>query len=152
MKLNDRLIGILAILGGIAIISGTFGFREIPGQQFGSAFFPRIIGVVAMLAGLVQIFTANGGPAVTIPAELRGRGVFVAAAVLIGIVLWILLAPLLGFLLITPLLIFTLAMIMGGRALPALAVSIGVTVLFYLIFSSLLRVPLPRGMIEGWLL
>ena len=52
MQINDRIIGLLAILGGIAVIIGTLGFREIPGQQFGSAFFPRLLGGALILCGI----------------------------------------------------------------------------------------------------
>ena len=33
------------------VIAGTLGFRELPGQQFGSAFFPRIVDAMAIFAG-----------------------------------------------------------------------------------------------------
>ena len=147
MKFNDRVIGILAILGGIAIISGTFGFREAPGQQFGSGFFPRIVGAAAMLAGLVQVLAARDrGPWIRIAPELRSRDAFLKLGVLAAVVFWLLTVQMLGFLLTTTL---VLSVAMGARPLPATGVAAGLAALLWLVFGMVLRVPLPRGLIEG---
>ncbi|QRF69117.1 tripartite tricarboxylate transporter TctB family protein [Ponticoccus alexandrii] len=151
MKFNDRMIGLLAILGGLAIIAGTFGFRAVPGQQFGSAFFPRIVGVATILAGFVQIIVATPGPFLRIADDLRNRDALCKLAVVAGVVIWLLTVQSLGFLLTTGLLTGALALIFGARPAPAAMVAIGLPILLHLIFSSLLRVPLPRGVIEGWL-
>lgn len=151
MKLGDRWIGILAILGGLAIISGTFGFREVPGQQFGSGFFPRIVGGAAILTGLVQILIATPAPALRIAPELRSRDALLKLAVLAAVIFWLLTVNMLGFLLTTALVALALSLVLGARPLPALAVAAGLSVLLHVIFAVLLRVPLPRGVIEGWL-
>ncbi|HBM59740.1 MAG TPA: hypothetical protein DD444_11160 [Citreicella sp.] len=150
MKFNDRVIGILAILGGIAIISGTFGFREAPGQQFGSGFFPRIVGAAAMLAGLVQVLAARDrGPWIRIAPELRSRDAFLKLGVLAAVVFWLLTVQMLGFLLTTTLVALVLSVAMGARPLPATGVAAGLAALLWLVFGMVLRVPLPRGLIEG---
>lgn len=151
MKLNDRIIGLIAIIGGIAIISGTFGFRAVPGQQFGSAFFPRIVGAATILAGLAQIAVATPGPLLAIAPALRGRDALCKLAVVVLVVFWLMSVQSLGFLLCTALVVAALALILGARPLPAAGVALGLPVLLHLIFGTLLRVPLPRGLIEGWL-
>ena len=86
MQLNDRLIGAVAICGGIAVISGTLGFRELLGQQFDSAFFPRIIGCALILTGLAMLPRRSEEPWVRIPDILNGRARLQVAAALIAVI------------------------------------------------------------------
>lgn len=151
MKINDRLIGLLAIIGGIAIICGTFGFREIPGQQFGSGFFPRIVGGVVIFVGVVQILIATPAPLVQIGEELRSRDALLKLGVPASVIFWLLTVNSLGFLLTTMIVALVLSVALGARVLPALVTAVGLSAMLYLIFGVLLRVPLPRGMIEVWL-
>lgn len=120
MHINDRIIGLLAILGGIGVIAGTLGFREIPGQQFGSAFFPRLIGGAMILCGIAFVATAwSARPErlIRIGEMLRGVSGLKVAAVLVAVVVWIALSPYLGFVVTTALLITALA-VLAGRASP----------------------------------
>lgn len=155
MRLNDRLIGVLAILAGLAVMSGTFGFREIPGQQFGSAFFPRILAVAMILAGLAQIWAgiqAGGrGAWLALSDVLHGRGAIQSLCVVLAVIGWVVIAPLLGFIATTALMIAALSVVAGARAIRALAVGIAMSCLLFVIFAVVLRVPLPRGPIEGLL-
>ncbi|MGI9420059.1 MAG: tripartite tricarboxylate transporter TctB family protein [Geminicoccaceae bacterium] len=149
MQLDDRLIGILAVIGGIAVIAGTFGFREVPGQQFGSAFFPRIVGSALMITGAVIFLSAKGGgPWIALPDWMRGRSAFSGIAVLAAGIFWLLTAPLLGFMATTFLTMAALMFLAGGRPLTSLLISAGMTALLHLIFAVLLRVPLPYGLLE----
>lgn len=61
MTLNDRLIGLLAVLGGAAMIWASFGFREIAGQLHGSSLFPRIVGTALILTGVAIAVPAPRG-------------------------------------------------------------------------------------------
>ena len=148
MQLNDRLIGALAICGGIAVISGTLGIRELPGQQFGSAFFPRIIGAALILAGLAMLPRASIEPWLRRPDILRGRAGLQVAAALIAVIAWTLVAPQIGFIPTTTLLIWALVLMAGGRIIPAAGTALGMALLLYIVFGLLLRVPLPFGPIE----
>ncbi|SNY91021.1 putative tricarboxylic transport membrane protein [Cohaesibacter sp. ES.047] len=151
MKFNDRIIGILAVLGGFAIIVGTLEFRSIPGQQFGSAFFPRIVGAATIIVGLIQFFTAAPGPWIQIREELRSRDTLSKLMVIAVVIFWFVAVEPLGFLLTTALVTALLASTLGARPISAIVVSLGLPVLLHAIFGMLLRVPLPRGLIEGWL-
>lgn len=152
MQLNDRLIGALALCGGIAVIAGTLGFRELPGQQFGSAFFPRIIGGALILTGLAMQIRPAPGPWMHWPDILRGQAAGQVAAALVAVIVWTVLAPYAGFIATTTLLIWALILIAGGRVLPAAATAVGMAVLLYGVFGLLLRVPLPFGPVERLLL
>ncbi|MEM8569670.1 MAG: tripartite tricarboxylate transporter TctB family protein [Pseudomonadota bacterium] len=152
MGFSNHIIGFAAVLGAAAIVAGTFGFREIPGQQFGSAFFPRITAGALALTGLALIVTSPGGPHVSLPTWVRTVERLRAAAIPIAGLLWVLAAPMFGFLLTTFVMIFALSMIAGGRLLTSLGVAAGVSAVLHVIFSSVLRIPLPFGVIERWVL
>lgn len=152
MQLNDRLIGALPICGGIAVISGTLGFRELPGQQFGSAFFPRIIGTALILTGLAMQPRAPSAPWLRRPDILRGRAGLQVAAALIAVIAWTFVAPRIGFIPTTALLIWALILIAGGRIFPAAVTALAMALLLYVVFGLLLRVPLPFGPVERLLL
>jgi len=148
MQLNDRLIGLLALCGGVAVIAGTFGFRELPGQQFGSAFFPRIVGFALILTGLALATMPAGGPWLRWPDLLRGRAKWQVAAALLAVIAWVLLAPSLGFVATTFLLIWGLILVSGGRPLAAAVTALVMAAVLYAVFAVLLRVPLPLGAVE----
>lgn len=148
MQLNDRLIGALAVCGGIAVIAGTFGFRELPGQQFGSAFFPRIVGAALIMTGLVMVVIRTQEPWIRVPDLLRGRAKWQVAAALLAVVVWVVVSPLLGFIAATTLMIWALILVAGGRVIPAALTALVMAGLLYFVFGVLLRVPLPFGAIE----
>ena len=152
MQFSNRIIGLVAILGAAAIVYGTLGFRAVPGQQFGSAFFPRITAGCLGLTGLALIVTSPPGPWVTVPDWMRSPQVVKAAALPLGGLAWVLAAPALGFILATFLLIFALILVAGGRALAGVAVAAVLTMILHAVFGVLLRIPLPFGLVEAWLL
>lgn len=151
MQLNDRLIGVLTLVGGAAVIGGTFGFRELPGQQFGSAFFPRIIGGALILTGVLLMLAPVRDRWVVIPDMLRGRALMQVVLVFAAVIVWVVVSPVLGFLATTSGLIFALIMLSGGRFVPAALTGIGMAGVLYAVFALLLRVPLPFGAIERML-
>lgn len=152
MKLNDKIIGVLAILAAFAIAYGTLDFRAIPGQQFGSAFFPRIIAGAFILLGLAFLFAPNRGAIIATAEWMRSWRALKASALLIAGLLWIVITPSLGFIATTFFLILALILTFGGRFLIGLGVAVGITLLLYGVFGQLLRIPLPFGFIERLLL
>lgn len=148
MQFNDRLIGLFSILGGVAVILGTLAFRAIPGQEYGSAFFPRIVGGALILTGLALAIKGGGVRFARLSDMARGLSGLRVAAVLGAVILWVYLAPVLGFIPATTLLICGLALIAGGRILPAAITAAVMAVVLFVVFSVLLRVPLPLGPLE----
>lgn len=151
MRLSNHIIGLAAILGAAGIVYGTLGFREIQGQEFGSAFFPRITAGALALTGLALIITSPRSRSFSLPDWAFSSAGLRALALPVAGVAWVFAAPMIGFLLATALMIFVLAVVAGGRPIIALGVALGCSVLLHLIFGVLLRIPLPRGIAEGWL-
>mgnify|MGYP002630439021 FL=1 len=149
VQFNDKVTGAFALVGGLAILAGTLEFREIPGQQFGSAFFPRIIGVAMMCCGAVMALRGAPGVLFRQSPMLRGAAGLRVIAIFIGIVLWIMLVPMAGFIATTAVLIGGLSLLAGASAIPAVATAGGISLLLSLLFSYVLRVPLPPGVVES---
>ena len=150
MQVSNRIIGLMAIFGGFAIIYGTLEFRDVPGQQFGSEFFPRITSVALVLTGICLAATKVTTPVVTIPDWFKDGRLFRAVSLPLCGLLWIFLAPELGFIFTTFLLVAVLILVLGGRLLSLVLVSSAITLVLYAVFGWLLRVPLPVGLIEYW--
>lgn len=152
MKISDRAIGIIAILGGLGIIYGTLDFRSVPGQQFGSAFFPIIVGTVAICSGIAQLLLAKSAPLIEFADWMKGPLLFRGLSVVLASFIWLFASDFLGFILTTTLLIFGISLAAGGKAHIAILVGVGMTSILYIVFGSILRVPLPHGIIENAIL
>ena len=55
MRLNDAVIGIALILFALAMIAYTRTFPEMPGQHYGPALFPVLIGIGFIITGVILI-------------------------------------------------------------------------------------------------
>jgi hypothetical protein len=117
-------------------------------DRLGPTFFPRVLAIVLALLAAILIGRALSGRSDPAPlSKVRTTRLF---AILLVTVAWGLLLPRAGFLLITP---FLLGMVMwtmelrGWRGL--IGVSVGMTLLLYLVFVRGLKVLLPMGPLGG---
>lgn len=141
-------MGAIALMAAIGIVVGTFGFRSVPGQQFGSAFYPRIVAGGLAVLGIAFLFTGDRSAPATTAEWMRSSRAFKAVALPVGGLLWITLAPEIGFIATTFFLILALILILGGRLTAGIGVAAGLAFLLYCVFAVLLRVPLPHGVVE----
>jgi putative tricarboxylic transport membrane protein len=125
----------------------------MPGQKFGPAWFPGAIAVGLAICGalLFRAGLRERAALVELPAWMRRPGPRRAvAAMLAGLVGYILLVDRLGFHLVG---IFVLALWMralGARWRTTIVVSVAGTLLMHIAFYKALRVPLPWGLLERW--
>ena len=153
MKLNDTLSGVLVALAGAAIVLNARTFPEMPGQPVGPALFPTVIGVgLLVCAAVLMVSGLRGGgvPWVEVDAWVRRRRMVLNfALVFLVLVFYALFVARLGFFL-TAILFLSLLMLAfevpRARILP---LALAVTVAIHYAFYSLLRVPLPWGVLEG---
>ncbi|MFK7966695.1 MAG: tripartite tricarboxylate transporter TctB family protein [Burkholderiaceae bacterium] len=157
MKIHDRLIGGLSVAGGVALIVAASQLRAMPGQLFGSAFFPTVLGVACCIVGLLlmlkrqQAADLDPQPWLSLPDWFLDRRAIRAGAFCVAAVAFILFAESIGFMLSAFVLLLALMLMMGAGVTMATASSIGATVVLHLVFVVLLRVPLPFGVIERML-
>lgn len=150
MKLGDRALGALTLLGGVLLYLASLGFSPIPGQQYGAETLPRAIAFVASLTGiglLVKGFaTENGASLATLSDWTRNRASWArlgGTAVLV--VIYIAIVERVGFTLTAFGLVLALLTLTRVRPVVALPVTIVTVIVVQFVFARILLVPLPRG-------
>ena len=143
MSITRRAVAAAPMAGvGLAAVLLARDFPPIPGQAYGPALFPTVLGLGLLVAAvLVALQRPKGAPALAVPQRNRVAAVACAVApvvVILGFetVGWPLLAFGLG---------SVLLLLAGARTLVALATALGLAALTWVLFAMLLRVPLPRG-------
>ena len=126
-------------------------FPAMPGQHFGPALFPGLLGIGVAACGTLLVargLRAGGAWVSLAPWTRRPRPVAGFVSVLAGLALYVVLAEPLGFHLTGFLLVLAWTLVFGARASLAVPVAIAAPVLIHLAFYKLLRVPLPWGVLE----
>lgn len=151
MRANDALSGFVLIVLSLAMIAFTFTFPAFPGQKYGPALFPRILGTGLILCGFVLIWNGwaarkEGAKWLEIAPWVRDpwrlTSFFLVLALLL---LYILLSETVGFIPIAFLFLLALFYWLGVRPITAIITAVVATLAIHWFFSNLLRVPLPRG-------
>lgn len=154
MRLNDAVIGIALILFALAMIWYTRTFPAMPGQDYGPALFPTLIGLGFIVTGVILIVSGLRRRRVE---PLFGGGEWLRSgphiinflAVVGGLLLYIVASDWLGFILTSLLLLFVwLVLFRGGKPISSLAIALAVTLAVNYAFSQLLLVPLPLGLLQ----
>jgi putative tricarboxylic transport membrane protein len=150
MTRSDQIGGLMLGILGIACITAAGQLPSIPGQPIGPAVFPIVIGAGLCLCAIL-IFFSIGGTA-SAPAEeyayrmpLLLFRLAAPGALLVGY--YFLVEPI-GFLVCGSILVAGAALMMGARLVFAVPLALAATVFIYSIFSSVLRVPLPHGIVS----
>jgi len=154
--LADRLWGILALLGGLAIVAHARTFPKLPGQPYGSALMPTVIGLGFVLCGLLLVVADLRRPPprpslVHLAQGRRAPGRLVdVLAVPLATAAFVPLAPQLGFVPTATLLVGLLIRRYRRRhTLAAFALALAVALAVDALFRHLLLVPLPPGPLAG---
>ncbi|OSP55394.1 tripartite tricarboxylate transporter TctB family protein [Pseudoruegeria sp. SK021] len=150
MRVTDLTLGILTLLGGIAIYLSAMNFQAIPGQEYGAGTMPRAVAFVTGLTGLYMIVEAimSGNRGIGFRfAEWTRSGAALArvATVLLLILGYILVSPIVGFVPTTIVVLVVAMLTLGTRLVPAVIVSVVATIVIQQSFGKLLLVPLPRS-------
>ena len=154
MRVNDAVIGVVLVLFALAMILYTRTFPSMPGQDYGPALFPVLIGIGFMICGAILI---AGGI-----SRLRTEPLFAGAewlrsrhhlvdffAVIGGLVVYILIADWLGFIPTAFLLMFGWLMLFrGGKTASSAVIALLTALVVNYAFTQFLLVPLPLGMLQ----
>lgn len=144
MTLPDRIGGVVLVMLGVAVVIASLGLPTIPGQPVGPAIFPSVLGVALGLSGLIifvkperqtaQRLSAIGTLRLLSPVAVLILGYFIMESV--------------GFLVTGFLIVLIISLLLRGSVVGSLLLSAVMTVVIYTIFASLLRVPLPAGILS----
>ena len=125
----------------------------MPGQKFGPAWFPGLIAIGLAACGVLLIASGlrTAEPWASTPGWIRSRRARAGIAALLGgLVLYVLAADTLGFHITGILLLALWVRVLGASWRATLIVAVVGTLLIHLAFYKLLRVPLPWGLLERW--
>lgn len=155
MRLDDRLLGILLVLLGVAIAVAAAGMPTLAVYAYGPGFFPGLIGAGLVIFGVLLavrgLLARDGTPLVAVAGwARRPRLLANAAAVLAATVGYILVVDTLGFLITGAVLLFLLVLLLWRRPAAAAVVAVLGTIATQQSFYELLLVPLPWGVLEPW--
>lgn len=153
MRVRETAVGAGFVVAGALIVGATLSYPPGEPGQPGPALFPRLIGGLMMAFGAALAVqgaraSAGGEPAAWRP-RLAGPGFRNALAVVAAVLFYVLAAERLGFLLTAAVILFGLMWRLGVRPAAAAAVAAGFSLFVYALFSTILRVPLPGGLL-GW--
>jgi putative tricarboxylic transport membrane protein len=152
--LPDRIAGLVVCALGAAVAIYAQTFPPMPGQRLGPAFFPTIIGLILAALGVVLLATGARGQqaAADPPPDVRASGTRMRAnfvAVVAGLLFYALAVDLLGFFITGTIFLAVLMLMFGVRRAWILPISLAVTLAIHYAFYTVLRVPLPWGILDG---
>jgi len=151
MRIDDRLFGALICLLGIAVLRHSAGFPAVAGQFYGPAMFPTLIGWGFVIGGgvLCGAGLRKSGLAGTWLAfpDWRGsrRGLAGVALMAASILAFIYAGDRVGFQILAFVTMTLMYLTAGRGVVRSVATGFVVTLCLDLLFSRLLRVPLPTG-------
>ena len=152
MTFSDRVSGVLTFALGLAVVIRTQGFPPMPGQPIGPAMFPAVIGAVLMMTGSVLFAGSFRRRAASyeIAAWMRRPRMLINFALVIGdLLFYALVVTHLGFLITAVIFVSVLMVAFGVRRTRILPLAAAMTLIIHYAFYTLLRVPLPWGVLEG---
>ncbi len=155
MKINDAVFGLLLTLISLAILSTIQSYPDIPGQQVGPALFPGLIAMALGVCGVVLIYRGwqerHSVPWLKTADWLHSSRHLIGFLLLTGgIVFYILASTDLGFLPAAWLLMWALMVNLKVAPARAAVLSLLLSALVHFAFYTLLRVPLPWGVLTPW--
>jgi putative tricarboxylic transport membrane protein len=153
VKVNDALTGAALVALGAIVLWHVQGFPKIPGQNYGAAWFPGWIAAGLMVCGALLIATRLRAsapvPLLALPDwTRRKRPVASVAAVIAGLIAYVLVVDTLGFHITAAALLLLWSRLLGASLRVALPAALAAATVIHLAFYKLLKVPLPWGIFE----
>jgi putative tricarboxylic transport membrane protein len=152
MKLHPALAGLLVLIFGLAIVAHARTFPAMPGQSVGPAFFPTIVGAGLILCAIALIVSGRASGAPWIQAGdwvRRPRMLFNLLLVFLDLVFYAFAVARLGFVITAVIFLGVVMLAFGVPKARILPVALVVTLVIHYAFYTLLRVPLPWGVLES---
>lgn len=154
MRVNDLVSGAVMIAAALFVIAMTTTFPDFPGQNYGPAVFPRLLAALMILCGLVLVARGfrewrAGGALFVRPEWARSTDGLVSVLLILGAALvYILLVDRIGFVPLTIAILLVLFLWFRVRLPVAVVTAAGAAFAVNWFFATLMRVPLPRGLMD----
>ena len=153
MRVNDALTGLVLIAFAAAMLAYTATFPAMPGQNYGPALFPRVLGVGLIGCGVLLIMQGarrwRVEPLLAFGDWARSRRhVTNFVLILAALLLFILAVDEVGFVPIAFVILLVLLIRLGTRPVLSAAIALAATLVIHALFAKLLLVPLPWGWLQ----
>jgi len=155
MRTNDIISGLVLIALSAFMIFLTLDFPDFPGQKYGPALFPRILGAGLILCGVILIFRGLSARRAGLPlielADWTREPWRVASFLLLPalVLLYILVSEQIGFIPVAFAILLILFLWFRTRPIVAVPVAAIATWVIHWFFATMMRVPLPRGLLTN---
>jgi putative tricarboxylic transport membrane protein len=155
MRINDAISGVMLIALSCAMIAMTLTFPPFPGQKYGPSLFPQVLGAGLIVCGLILVARGlaqwrRGSSWLALAPWTGERWRLVSFLMIPGLVLlYILGAETIGFLPFAFAILTVLFLWFRVRPVVALPVAAVATWMVWWFFGTLMRVPLPRGLLTN---
>jgi putative tricarboxylic transport membrane protein len=153
VKVRDTVAGALTLVLGLAVATSAWTFPPMPGQPVGPGLFPTLVGAGLALLGLALVVAARGRAAdvagQAVPWTRHPHLVRNFVLVIADLIFYAVAVDGLGFLVTSILFLTVLLVAFGVRRGLILPVAVAVTLAVHVGFYTVLRVPLPWGVLQG---
>jgi putative tricarboxylic transport membrane protein len=139
---SDRLTGLALLVLAVAYGVTASGYQAMIGDPLGPAAFPLAVAVALGLLSLYLILRPDAEP-----GWPRGRALLKQVVTLVVFVAYAWLLEPLGFVVSTFLAVGVLGCLLGARPWQAGAAGIAIGVVLFVLFDTLLTLPLPAGVL-----
>jgi putative tricarboxylic transport membrane protein len=156
VKASDLLVGLASVAFGLAVLAYGATLPPMPGQRYGAGLFPILLGACFALCGAL---VARKGwrerrearvPLVALDDWARDRHLVGNLLVVLGLILvYVLLSERIGFIPLSIAILIALFLRLKVPPLRSVVIAAAATAFIYVAFARFLRVPLPRGLLEG---
>jgi putative tricarboxylic transport membrane protein len=155
MRINDAITGLIIIVFSVLVLLVASTYRGLPGVPYGPGLFPSLIAWCLLLGGGVLVF--QGLPRLKVgwlfldPWAKAPRTYGTLGAIFSALLFYILFSETIGFLITAVAILFPLMLWTRGATYwrSSLIISIFFSLIIYFVFGWMLRVPLPRGLLDG---
>ena len=156
MRVNDAVIGLIIIVLSTFIIIEARSYPALPGVPYGPDLFPTVIAGAMILGGIILIFKGLRNVKITGWYKLEDwarvpRTYMTLAMIALSLFFYILFSEMLGFMITSVVILFSLLLWTrrGNNTVSSLVISISFSVLIFVVFAKLMRIPLPAGIMQG---
>jgi putative tricarboxylic transport membrane protein len=140
--MSDRIAGLVLLALAVAYGVTASGFQAMIGDPLGPATFPLVL---ALPLGLLSLYLiARPDPE---PGWARGRVLLKQGLTLVAFVAYAYLLEPLGFVVASILAVAALGWLLGARLWHAAAAGLAIALVLFLLFDTLLGLPLPAGVL-----
>ncbi|MCK0165643.1 tripartite tricarboxylate transporter TctB family protein [Marinobacter sp. S6332] len=152
MRSNDKITGLVTVTFGVLVITNSRGLANLPQQDYGAGTFPMVIGgLLIAFGGLLTLrgLRSSAPLMVWVNDVPIKRFYLTLLAIIAAIVAYILLVPVVGFPIVSTVL---LSLLLYGfyrqNWTLAACTAVASTAVIWVVFGRLLQVPLELGILE----